>query len=54
VEWQAGGLYPKMPPKVEAMTMPKITQQMIITIFFCKEEGPQSEGAGRGAGEGQK
>lgn len=24
-----------MPPKVEAMTMPRITQQIMIMIFFC-------------------
>ena len=30
-----GGFYPKMPPKVEAMTMPRTTQQMMIMIFFC-------------------
>lgn len=31
------GVYPKMPPMVEAMTMPRITQQMMIMIFFCRE-----------------
>lgn len=38
-EWSSGwgDFYPKMPPMVEAMTMPKITQQMMIMIFFCRE-----------------
>lgn len=36
-EWSGrwGGFYPKMPPMVEAMMMPRITQQMMIMIFFC-------------------
>lgn len=35
-EWSGrrGGFYPKMPPKMEAMTMPRTTQQMMIMIFF--------------------
>lgn len=38
-----GGFYPKMPPKVEAITMPRTTQQMTIMIFFCTggREKPQ-------------
>lgn len=39
-EWSGrwGGFYPKMPPKMEAMTMPRTTQQMMIMIFFCTRE----------------
>lgn len=49
-----GGFYPKMPPKVEAITMPRTTQQMTIMIFFCMgrhREASESvqEGAGREA-----
>lgn len=37
-EWSRGwgGFYPKMPPMVEAMMMPRITQQMMIMIFFLR------------------
>ena len=37
-EWSSGwgGFYPKMPPMVEAMMMPRITQQMMIMIFFLR------------------
>lgn len=37
---EAGGVsfYPKIPPKIEAMTMPRTTQQMMIMIFFCTRE----------------
>lgn len=38
VERQVGSSYPKMPPKIEAMTMPRTTQQMMIMIFFCTRE----------------
>lgn len=30
-----------MPPTVEAMTMPRITQQMMIMIFFCVGSGQE-------------
>lgn len=41
-----------MPPKMEAMTMPRITQQMMIMIFFCtREAGKKGLSAGvAGAG----
>lgn len=51
-EWSGrwGGFYPKMPPMVEAMTMPRITQQMMIMIFFCRDTKgrPQKSSGGRG------
>lgn len=34
-----------MPPMVEAMTMPRITQQMMIMIFFCNTEVEASAGS---------
>lgn len=39
-EWRGrwGSFYPKIPPKIEAMTMPRTTQQMMIMIFFCTRE----------------
>lgn len=54
-EWSSGrgGFYPKMPPMVEAMTMPRITQQMMIMIFFCREAkgGPQKSSGGTVGGK---
>lgn len=47
--WRWGGLYPKMPPKVEAMTMPRTTQQMMIMIFFCT--GRRGEASARKWGQ---
>lgn len=49
-----GGFYPKMPPKVEAITMPRTTQQMTIMIFFCtgrhREASESAEAGGREGG----
>lgn len=56
-EWSGrwGGFYPKMPPKMEAMTMPRTTQQMMIMIFFCtREAGRKGLRQGIGAaGQGE-
>lgn len=52
VQWQVDGFYPKMPPKVEAMTMPRITQQMMIMIFFCKRQEGEGALLGRDQNEG--
>ena len=45
-----GGFYPKMPPKVEVITMPRTTQQMMIMIFFCtgrhREASERAEAGG--------
>lgn len=40
-----------MPPKVEAMTMPRITQQIMIMIFFCSGIPAAVGREGRGDGE---
>lgn len=42
-EWRGrwGSFYPKIPPKMEAMTIPRTTQQMMIMIFFCTENKKQ-------------
>lgn len=48
-----GGFYPKMPPMVEAMMMPRITQQMMIMIFFCRDtKGRPQKSGGRDWNEG--
>ena len=39
---------PSVPPMDDAKTTPSTTQQMIIMIFFCRQEGRRG---GRGQGD---